>query len=93
MSTSRMAKEDRLRLLLSYLDSRNVYLPPRVWYDNMCLDKDVTFQFRTAENLIREARERGFVERIEQFGTPYYRVTDHGRAFIRGELDDTDADT
>lgn len=80
-----MGKEDRRRLLLKFLNERNVALPPKVLYNNLLLYETITFSDKTVQRLLLESEELGLVENIN-FGHSHYRITNKGRKYLRGDI-------
>lgn len=76
-----MAKEDRKRVILRYLDENDVALPPKVLYDNLIEYRDITFSYQTVKRLVREMRDNGRLRQLD-YGKGYYQITDDGRRFL-----------
>lgn len=83
-----MTKAARERQILKFLDERQVMMPPKVLYDNMAEFGGITFSAKTVKRLLIDMEKRGLVER-KDVGNGYYKVTDRGRAYLAGELDET----
>lgn len=76
-----MAKEDRKLVILQYLDSNSVALPPKVLYDNLVEYEDITFSYQTVKRLVRELRDEGSLRQLD-YGKGYYQITDQGRDLL-----------
>jgi predicted transcriptional regulator with HTH domain len=45
---------------------------------------------RTSRRRVKHLIDKGFVEKIERDGDPYYRISDVGLGYLRGEIDAKD---
>lgn len=87
-----MTKEAREKQILRFLDKHRVMLSPKALYDNMEEFEGITFSAKTVKRLLIDMQKRGLVER-KNIGNGYYKVTDRGRAYIAGELDEFEAES
>lgn len=85
---SRMTKEERRDKALQLLADSDVALTPYVLFRNLKM-RGATFERRSVSNYLEELMELEYVERVEQPGHDLYRITDRGREYLAGELDDT----
>lgn len=85
-----MPKAEREKQILQFLDQREVMLPPKALYDNLVEFEGITYSDTTVKRLLIDMNGRGLVERVDT-GNGYYKVTDRGRAYISGELDEDEA--
>lgn len=88
-NTDDMGKEDRKRQILSLLDETDLALPPKVLHRNL-RDRGATFSLNTVQRHLQEMLDDGYVEK--SLSESYYQITQEGRALLRGDLDDPDAD-
>jgi predicted transcriptional regulator len=80
-----MPKEERKRTILRFLYDRQVMLPPKPLHDNLEAYEGVTFSYRTTKRLCKELVEENLLQYVEK-GKGYYRITDHGQAYLEGEI-------
>lgn len=76
-----MPKEERERLVLSFLDDRDVMLKPRALYENLKYYEGITFGYKTVVRYLESFEEEGLVEQTDDYG--YYRITEQGREYLR----------
>jgi hypothetical protein len=88
--TGGMGKQQRKRLVLSFLASHRLALPPAVLYRNLRLRKNATFSQNSMETYLSELEADGLVKRVdptalesrdvEQItnGRGYYLITEAG---------------
>lgn len=67
--------------ILETLESSGLILSPAV------IAKNTDYTRNYVNKRMRKLREEGLVERVED---GYYRISDRGRAYLRGELDADD---
>lgn len=89
--SKRMPKEERIRLMVEYLDDNEVALPAKVLHENLHMYRNATFSYRTIQRLLNESVDRGIIEIVDR-NKPYYRITDRGREYVVGELDASNLD-
>lgn len=71
-------------VILEYFDETASALPPGVVHYNLCEIGEFDFSKRTVRRRISELAERGYLENVDE-RRGYYRLTDRGRRFVRGE--------
>lgn len=81
MEDDTMSKEDRREVILQFLADTGLALPPAPLYFNMKREMFVTFSKRTMQRHLKEMREEGLVQKIEE-GDGYWRITEDGSDYL-----------
>jgi DNA-binding PadR family transcriptional regulator len=91
-NTANMGKQHRKRLVLSFLSSHRLALPPAVLYRNLRLRENATFSQNSMETYLSELEADGLVKRVDpealetrdveqiEEGRGYYLITEAGVA-------------
>jgi Fe2+ or Zn2+ uptake regulation protein len=87
-------------VVLAFLDEHDIPLQPKSIYGGLISNQDITFSYRTVQNIISEFTDEGLIEKVridtdegvvEQMsesdsGRAYYLITDKGRQKVPEEL-------
>jgi len=87
---------ERERIVLEFLDEHGIALPPKAIYRGLKVQRNITFSYRTVQNILKRLRENGQVMRVDKDALDdgevrplpedatdrrtYYFITDDGRA-------------
>jgi predicted transcriptional regulator len=74
-----MGKEERMRQVLGILVESGLALPPAAIFYNL-KERGATFERTSLDNYVRELREDGMIERVDD-RKGYYRATQKGRDY------------
>jgi DNA-binding MarR family transcriptional regulator len=96
---SGMPPREREDALLRFLDSHGIPLPPKAIYRGMKIQEDITFAYRTVQEMLKRLNEEGYVMRCDKEALDdgriepvpedksgrrtYYFITEKGRKRIR----------
>lgn len=89
-----MPELDKRDLVLAWLVEHDIPLQPKAIYGGLIYQRNITFSYRTVQNIIGEFADAGYIERVEIDPSAgevrplseegdrraYYVVTDAGRA-------------
>lgn len=88
MTKNSMTKAERERVILQFLAETGLALPQKPIYVNLKRDRSITFTQKTLKRRLSDLTDRGFIRRLD-IGNGYYEITDMGRAFLAGDLDES----
>ena len=93
-----MPPKERERTVLEFLDEHAIPLPPKAIYRGLKVERDITFAYRTVQNILARLDEEGQVMRVDKDALDegrieplsedatdrrtYYFITDEGRERI-----------
>lgn len=90
-----MTKDERMDVILQYMEEHPLALPPTVLYRNLRIYRNLYVTDETVKNYLEEMAEKGWVKRvrkeplddgvIEDAGSDdraYYIITDEGRKHV-----------
>jgi DNA-binding MarR family transcriptional regulator len=96
----RMPPEEREDKVLNFLEDHGIALPPKAIYRGLKVQQDITFAYRTVQNILRRLNDEGYVMRCDKDALDegrieripedtadrrtYYFITDEGRARLPG---------
>lgn len=90
-----MPPKERERLVLEFLAEHGIPLPPKAIYRGLKVERNITFAYRTVQNILGRLNEEGQVMRVDKEALDegrveplseaesdqrtYYFITDEGR--------------
>ena len=93
-----MPPRERERIVLEFLDEHGIPLPPKVIYRGLKIERNITFSYRTVQNILSRLIDEGEVMRVDKGELDqgrirqlpkennerrtYYFITDEGRERI-----------
>lgn len=99
-----MPPKERERLVLEFLAEHGIPLPPKAIYRGLKVERDITFAYRTVQNILGRLNEEGHVMRVDKDALDegrirplpegetdrrtYYFITDEGRERIDRDPDE-----
>ena len=81
MSDKMMPPKERDQLILQFLDTHEVALPPTPLFFNLRRSENVTFSKKTLRRRLSSLQERGLVTYIDE-GDGYFEINDAGREWL-----------
>ena len=58
--------QERRRVVLEFLDEHGLPLSPKAIYRGLKIQRDITFGYRTVQNILAELAEEGYVMRVSK---------------------------
>jgi len=86
-----MTAEDRAKIVLEYMAEKEVAMSTGLWYENLKLDRSITFSQDTVRRRLHDFNEVGWVERLD-IDQGVFRINDSGRRVVENDFLDAKLD-